>query len=593
MEEALHHDRAWFEMPDHRRRVLDSAAWIPLRAAQTLHSEGRYGYWGHSEEFFGAGSIAVPLEHRDAAETLGWMDVGIRFSQRPYVEDGQFVSADQYLDRNGGFVGIHLVLEQEISGPHPREWIVHPDLVLGFRLLREDDMWLAPDEGYEKVIELLRSPEGRPLRLSIRTEYLKDYLAARQMALYVTSYRNRREIGTETGYVWSEGEVQANAKGLRWEGHIAEIHEGGMPFGGKTAIVHVAHADFDAEQDVPVLPHPTEGKFDSESHVLSDQGKKLIVVTGELWREEWVEPGETSPRIRQDPVPSTATFIIDGAGTRRSGDDLQDVGRWLWFRPDVVPAIAHRRGGTLKWYTRDTGGVGCIPSSPVHFGVNRLGLVNIYAKVIAILPDWQQRIWAAFNVAPDGGIAEELQAAQIRGRPAETQAPEAYLRPGLELVAESSTQTYGVSFVRSHSDVLQIASRCHRFRAVDRPGLFALAKDLARLTADLFDAEALKAQLGLPSTEKLGSIKAMERVVALSVGVKDARDIMGPVVGIYEMRLGDAHLPKKEQGEALQLAGVDENQPLVNQGYQLVHACVRALYRISEAIQRGAQGTQS
>lgn len=60
--------------------------------------------------------------------------------------------------------------------------------------------------------------------------------------------------------------------------------------------------------------------------------------------------------------------------------------------------------GPLQWHTRDTGQVRCSPDSGVHFGMNKLGLVNVYAKDIALLPAWQQRLWVGFNVGPEGGL---------------------------------------------------------------------------------------------------------------------------------------------------------------------------------------------
>jgi hypothetical protein len=48
------------------------------------------------------------------------------------------------------------------------------------------------------------------------------------------------------------------------------------------------------------------------------------------------------------------------------------------------------RGGNLQWYTAQTGAVGFLQSGRVHFGINTLGLINVYAKDIALLPDWLQ-----------------------------------------------------------------------------------------------------------------------------------------------------------------------------------------------------------
>ena len=152
---------------------------------------------------------------------------------------------------------------------------------------------------------------------------------------------------------------------------------------------------------------------------------------------------------------------------------------WLWFRPDAMMALSVRRGGGIRWYTRDTGGVWCSPDYEVHFGVNRLGLVNVYAKDIGLLPEWQQRVWAGHNIGPEGGVSDELLASQVRASPADTQAPEAFLAKGLKFLKQRSLEEFGVSVLREHDQIPVIIPRCHRFRAIDKAGLFGLAKDFA------------------------------------------------------------------------------------------------------------------
>jgi hypothetical protein len=53
-------EQKWFEMAEIRKRRFDSAVWIPLRANQK-NETGRWGYLGYESEYFGAGSLAVPL----------------------------------------------------------------------------------------------------------------------------------------------------------------------------------------------------------------------------------------------------------------------------------------------------------------------------------------------------------------------------------------------------------------------------------------------------------------------------------------------------------------------------------------------------
>lgn len=582
-------NQEWFEMRAIRRRKLSSAVWIPLRASQKIEKIGQYGYPGSREEFFGAGTLAVPIDHREAASQLGWTGLGISSDHAPYVQDDYYIPADQY-EFGSDAVGINLVLDQRGNSLESRIWHLHHDLILGLRLKREDDVWVSIEEGYDVVARLMRSDDGIPVLLEIRAEHLRDFLAARDMALYVTSYRRRQIVAEAPDIVdWPDKHVQEVEEASRWEGRITEIHEGGFPFGEKMAVFHSSRTDVDPDEDVPLMPFPTDANVKSDSWTVEQSGRKLFVVEGELWRNEWIEPAAYSPRIRRDQRQSTVYFVIDAEGNRERGDALKADGRWLWFRPELIMALAHRRGGGLIWYTRDTGAVACSPDHHVHFGVNDIGLINVYAKDVALLPEWQQQVWAGHNVSPDGGVSSELLASQVKAKPADTQAPELFLARGLELMNELSTQQLGFLIIRTHDQIPDILQRTHRFRVIDRNGLFALAKDIARLTSDSINASAIHDFLSLPKKDRPGSLKSLEKLLATRVNADKARFFMGPLVGAYEMRHGDAHLPGSDIDDALQLARVDPGSPFVIQGLQLIHWCVTSIWSVIDVLQNWDQ----
>jgi hypothetical protein len=134
---------------------------------------------------------------------------------------------------------------------------------------------------------------------------------------------------------------------------VVDIHEGGHPYGEKIAVFHAARTDVDESDDIPDISGvPTDKNIKSNLWEKSFEGKKLFMVMGSLWRNEWVEPAKTSPRIRRDALPSSVFFIVDEQGNKETKETLADSGRWLWFKPDVIMALAHRRGGSLAWYTR-------------------------------------------------------------------------------------------------------------------------------------------------------------------------------------------------------------------------------------------------
>jgi len=569
----------WFEMREVRRQVLDGAVWILLRAVTYLRIVGRPGYVGFEEEFFGVGTLAVPVDAIPQASQLDWNDVGIGHQHRPFVDEGVFVPSDSFIPATGEYQGVHLVLDQHLNRAEPSEWHIHHDLVLGLGLKREGDLWLCPDEGYALVARLTRRPDGDPALLEFRSEHLKDFLCARGMALYATSYRNRRAITQDASFVKWAGEPIVERSDIdRWEGRVTRIHEGGF-FSEGVRVVRTARTDIGPEDDVPTVG-PLDANIVSESFTIEPSGAEVSAISGELWRCEWVMPARTSPRVARDQVEPDVSYVIDAAGTRAPATALRDAGRWLWFKPQLIDALANRRGGGLSWYTSDTGSVWSSPDMEVHFGINDLGLINVFAKDVAVLPEWQQKLWAAYNVGPEGGVSDELLASQARANPASTQAPEEFLLAGIEDLNRVSMEKLGFALFVPHEKTHTIASHCTRFRATIEGGLFALAKDLARLTADSLDRDGLHTHLGLPKGDPLGSLKSLERLLARKTGDERARALLTPLVAIYDLRLADAHLPAADVVNALGLAGIDPDAPQVHQGWQLLNACVSGLYAI-------------
>ena len=579
--------QVWFEMAEIRRRKFALSAWIPLRAVQPICEEGKRGHLGFKEEFFGVGSLAIPIDLKDKATKLGWSNVGISHEHRACVDDGRYIPSDVYEYSQGEQIGFSLVLEQRLTGAEQRVWHLHQDFVIALELMKDGDRWICPNEGYTEVARLHRHPDGRPFLMEAKTEFLLDYLCARGMGLVVTAYRNREEVVEDIAHInWAENPKHEGSEGARWEGRTYKIHEGGMAFGAETAVFHVSRTDVDPSEDVPVFGLPTDVVTEGRSWAFKRNERMLFVVEGEYWRDEWINPGNYSSRIRGDDVPGSVFFITDAAGTRESKDTLTKESRWLWFRPEVVSALLEHRGGNLGWYTRDTGAVSCSPDCSVHFGVNSIGLVNVYAKDIGLLPDWQQRVWAGFNVTPEGGVSEELIASQMRAQPADTISPETALVQALARMDEVFLAKRRKSLFREHPYRNEVLSRIHRFRSTSEEGLFALAKDIARLTADSIDIASLQEIAEPPKGEKWGSLKSLEMVLATVGAPEEARHALTPLVGTYQLRLADAHLPGSELVEAMKLAGIDSTSSALGQGQTLIANCAVAAMAIATLLER-------
>lgn len=389
---------------------------------------------------------------------------------------------------------------QHFPGDVESHWTLNQDLVFALGLLREGDGWLSPQDGYIEVAQLRRNASGKPIGLYIKPDYLKDYLAARKMALRIVQFRQRQAtLRANDTFGWAEE-------------HLLEERDGGSfvgsawPVGGESVMVmQIGRTDDWSSDELPEMGPPSDDNIVSEQRTFDRPHHGLYAVEGEFRRGEWLEAAASSPRVRHDKVPSAVTFIVDGAGHRQSADKLndEDVGKWLWFKPGVVPAILSYRGASIKWYTRFTAGITLSSGSyPVHFGLNQKQLIVTYARDVARLLEWERVIWAGFNVAPDGGLPDELKQAQVGGEAADTQAPEEFFGKALVALDAASSSRWGWPLLREHASMEEIVSRIHRYRALDEPGFLALAKDIARLTADGIDSVKLQTLVTLAKAEK-------------------------------------------------------------------------------------------
>lgn len=568
-------------MAELRRRRYATSVWVPLRASESLEENGR-------EEVFAAGCVAFPPSRRTEAEKLGWSDLGLMHSGGPYAfRDRAYKPAEIYQYNEGDDMGIDLVFDQHIGNGHGNLWHINQDLILALELLQEGDVWVRPAEGYVEVIRQRRNKDGKVRAVEIRSEFLRDYLAARGLALRLAYYRQRAAVVRDASNIgWATKGLHEESSHERFSAQVFEVDADGGPFGGGVAVFQVWRTDVDAEEDVPVFGPESDANTSGQSIQYTRSGEKHYRAEGELWREEWIEPADRSERVRRDSPVETISYIVDASGHREVNTKLdnEDIGRYLWFTPHVVKSILNHRGSGLRWYTEETGSIWLSPDWPTHFGVNRLGLINVYAYDIAKLPFWQQRVWSGYNASPDGAVSAELLSSQMQTRPASTKAPEFLLPELLDDIDAAFENWLGTELLQKHDSVPGIINSIHRFRAVEQDGILALSKDIARLIADRIMLETLRKAASPPKNEKWGSLKSLEKSLATIVSPDDARSMLTPLVGIYNLRLGDAHLPSSEIDMAFDMVGIDIRATDIEKGKQLLNSAVKALENIRDTI---------
>jgi hypothetical protein len=108
-------DQDWFEMTAERKRKLNSAVWIPLRADHRYESTGRAGFVGFKNDYLGVRTLAAPRQATETAEKLGWMEIGNSHQHRPHSQNDSYQPADAFTLPDDKSEGIHLVLYQHLN----------------------------------------------------------------------------------------------------------------------------------------------------------------------------------------------------------------------------------------------------------------------------------------------------------------------------------------------------------------------------------------------------------------------------------------------------------------------------------------------
>ena len=570
----------WIRMEDLERYRIPSASWIPLRA-QVVQQDGQHWKDGFVEEYFGAVAIRFPIEAREEAVVLPWSATW-RGDDRPWVDGETYEVAGSFVSNSGNLSGNFPVLAQNREADRATDWYLDQDVVLGLDLKREVNDWVRPAEDFINVVRQRVDHDAQPRLLEIRKEHLQDYLCARNSGLLIATYRYRRTVLTERPKLgWDSDDSSRDIEGGHWHGFIREINEHGDPYGSSVRVIRTSLRDPKMQDDVPILDWSNEENVQSETHSVEFEGIRQYFVSGEIWRNEWIDPGDTSPRVRGDRIDPEIAFVIENDGTKATPIKFASEIRWLWFNSQVVLDVLRRRGGQLAWFTEETGGIGLASHPVLHFGINEIGLINIFAKDIGDLPDHAQRLWASHNVTPEAGVSAELLASQMEATPASTVSPEEELRQNIIQLEELSTQQFGRPLLRSIKISSDQPDPIHRFQCVEPGGDFLLCKEITRQVTERFDTQLLK-ELRLEEDEDLGSLKRMERLFN-ELGA-DGRTIMGPLVGAYDLRIADAHVPPSDLGDAFQLLRVTSGVNDVRRGKQIISAAVDCIGEISEVI---------
>jgi len=574
--------RNYFEFKDVIQNPINERTWIPVRAEQYIIKEGQSGYNGYQEEYLGTVGIIIDSRDKHKALDIEWIDANSSSNAGWVNDNDDYILSGIFQHGMLKSLGNYLVLKQLFEDANNNVWHLDQDFILALKLIRQDDSWICPSEDSQEVARLERNKKGAPVLFEVRKEYLLDYLSARRKGLLLVTFRSRTQIQKEKPNLpfTNDNKIKRMDWG-KFSGTITEIHEGGFPKGEEIHVIKITPKKFNKDKDVPELTWPVENDFGVESYVKGSKEPNLFRVHSEAWINYWLEPGESSPRIRGDDVCSKIQFITDNDGRRTYCSELINSQKWLWFKSSVVNEILSRKDSFLEWYSENTGSVGPNGTSGVHFGVNKIGLINVFAKDIAELDTWIQLLWVAHNVCPEGGVSDELIMAQVNLTPAKSIAPEESLINNIDALDKAFKNKFGSKLYVAHGEEESIKKRINRFQSSNNAGLYTLAKDIYRLVVERINTDTLKSILH-PS-EDLGSIKLL--ALLLDQESINGRQLTSILVGLYDLRKLDAHLPSRDIESAYKLSGIDYNNTAdIICGKKLIASVSKCLLSITKAL---------
>lgn len=575
----MYYGEDWFLMTKERKQKYERSAWVPLYVEEQVES-GSYPDPGYSDDYFGLGTMLLDADESEEIRHLDWCDVRPSSHCPGFDADG-FYSAKFHFSQ---VHGQYLVFPMSDEGKQaPRQVLIDPDLILGLRLHPVGSDWVSFRDDGELAIRQTSDDAGNVTKVEIRSEYLKDYLAAREMGLAVVTLRERKKLFVDRPDFHLPNEKVTEL--MSWAGGTGEIDEHGDTFGSTWTVSIVGRHDVDADEDAPVAEYDTADEKLSRRRFETAKGNcKRFLVSSELINREWIYPAPNSPRVRGDDPNEAYSFIADAASTRMTSTELEVEPRWRWltFRPEGITQLLDSEKILLEWWSRQTGCFRYGDKTGVPFGVNLNGLVCIFSKDVIELAPHRQRHFSGHSVAPDGGACEELVQAQMQNQPADTVAPEARILPVREILDNVFTAGYGNSLFRPNQIVKSIAARTDRFAASNVNELYDLAKDLRRIFVESIDDAFLKS-LTTSCPDDHGSIKRIKKLLD-DVG-QDGHSMTSALAGIHDLRQASAHLPRSSVDASFSLVQVELSDPVIVSSMNMIEAVVDSIDSVAKALE--------
>ena len=559
------HNQSWFEMVDVISNRHGDGEWTILWAYEVVRT-GKEFSAPYCEEIFRVRSIFAPMTNKQELFSV-WYDIDTDnvfpcVDRKHYCKPGTYYF-DSSLGREAGEYGVYSYMT---AHGETSELIINPDFVAALGLVKHEDSWLKPSECGKEVIKIERNKENKIVRISVRTELLKDYLCARGMGLYVEEFRHRQEQDFDGNQIdWTrspyiEEKVARDGNGrYEWKGWMFK------------------HTDEHSWDDVQTV----------KGIILSLPSYYRI--EGQLWKQFWVNPGELSSRVADDNLGLKYYVIPNGDEHEISPlDDLEYGHIYLFFNVGLARKLQDA-GLRIKWEARDVFTVQPPSGEPIMCGISKKGKIFAIAADIARQDGWLQLLIHSENVKPEEQkdiVGCELFQNQMMCEYLTSKAPEnefKSLLQELELAFEAKT---GVKLWKDFDSANNIVSSVSRLLSIDEEGFVRLAKNLTGAMIERIDTSELKKYINSRvDTKELKSIGLFSASLRLLGVEHDVDQLVKFMRNINDVRQIDAHLMSKKDVAAKRMrVPVPECLHFLEQGAMLIEYANDGLRKLISAL---------
>lgn len=352
-------------------------------------------------------------------------------------------------------------------------------------------------------------------RVEIHRHYLRDYLAARKMALLVTVVADRLRNATEREQLEIDEEKYESLgewTAIRTSVHPPDFTSHGYYRGRSSLYWNLVLEPYDRPR---------------------------------VERSPWPFHGSLPPDIAEvEPAPF---FIVDDSLTRLPLSDPK-CPKYLFFRREALQKYLKTPGYRVHFHMRNWGAA-AVPGGvgSIDVGINSEGLVNAFAPDLAKLKPEEQAYWASFSSLPSGEICEELFRTRMLCDPPDSPGVCELVRRARNKIDDAFHSKWGNGIYSSmrpsqeEQNALSVGPVSEQFSEV-----CWLAKVLYSWTVEGMNIGTLRnalSQRGATHEAEWKQIKLLEELLKVA-GVESGRvaELTGPLRLVNELRICDAHL---------------------------------------------------